>query len=87
MTKRIRVDRILLPEPVSAGMNFVVLGSMAHHYRSTTDDLDPIMVTREGKHYRITDGRHRWLASVIAGRRRVLTTVEKKPWRGTAAKA
>jgi hypothetical protein len=76
-SKRIRVDRILLPEPVSAGMNPLVLMSLAHHYRSTTDDVDPILVRREGKHYRISDGRHRFVASVIAGRRRVFATVER----------
>jgi hypothetical protein len=76
MGKRIRVDRILLPPNVAAGMNPLVVMSLAYMYRSSNEDAPPITVTREGRNYRITDGRHRYLASVIAGRRRVLATVE-----------
>jgi hypothetical protein len=81
-TRRIRVDRILLPEPVPAGLNPLVLMALTHHYKATTDDLDPIQVTRDGRDargkrlYRITDGRHRWVASLAAGRRRVFATLE-----------
>jgi hypothetical protein len=74
--KRIRVDRILIAPNVAAGMNPLVVMSLAYLYRSTTEDVAPIVVRREGEHYRITDGRHRYFASVIAGRRRVLAVVE-----------
>lgn len=77
MPKRIRVDRIIVSEPVPAGMSPLVVMSLAYMYRSTTEDADPITVTREGPHYRVADGRHRYLASVIAGRRRILATIEE----------
>jgi hypothetical protein len=57
-------------------MNPLVVMSLTYMYRSTTEDAPPITVKREGKHYRILDGRHRYIASVIAGRRRVLANVE-----------
>lgn len=76
MPKRIRVDRILVPPNMPAGLNPLVVMALTHHYRATTEDADPITVTREGRNYRITDGRHRYLASVIAGRRRVLAHVD-----------
>jgi hypothetical protein len=57
-------------------MNPLVVMSLVYMYRSTTEDAPPITVQREGKHYRILDGRHRYIASVIAGRRRVLANVE-----------
>jgi hypothetical protein len=75
-TRRIRVDRILLPKPVPAGMNHLVLSSLTYMYRATNEDTTPIVVQREGPHYRIVDGRHRWMASVVAGRRRVLATIQ-----------
>lgn len=75
-TKRIRIDRILLPPNLPAGMNPLVVMSLALHYRSTTDDVEPIVVRREGRNYRIVDGRHRYIASVIAGRRRVLAQLD-----------
>lgn len=74
--KRIRVDRILVPPNLPAGMNPLVVMSLTYLYRSTTEDAPPIVVRREGRNYRITDGRHRFMASVIAGRRRVLAVVE-----------
>lgn len=77
MPKRIRVDRILVPPNVASGMNPLVVMSLAYLYRSTTEDAPPITVTRDGRNYRITDGRHRYIASVIAGRRRVLAEVEQ----------
>ena len=77
MAKRIRVDRLLVPPNLPAGMNVLVVMSLVYMYRSTTEDAPPITVRREGRNYRITDGRHRYMASVIAGRRRVLAYVEE----------
>lgn len=73
---RIRLDRVLFPKPVPAGCNYLLIAALALRYRSTNEDVEPILVTREGHYYRITDGRHRVMASIIAGRRRVLATVE-----------
>jgi ParB-like chromosome segregation protein Spo0J len=64
---KLPLHRILLPKPVPAGMNPLVLMSLTYAIR-TGARTEPITVTREGKHYRITDGRHRFMASVIAGR-------------------
>ena len=76
MAKRIRVDRILVPPNVAAGMNPLVVMSLTYMYRSGNQDAPPITVAREGRNYRIIDGRHRFIASIIAGRRRVLAEVE-----------
>jgi hypothetical protein len=69
---RVRVEQVLLPPAVSAGMNPYVLMSLAYLLRSTTEDPPPIHVTREGDYYRIHDGRHRFVAAVLAGRPDVL---------------
>lgn len=77
MAERIPLGRILLPEHnVTAGANVYVLVSLAYMYRSTTEDAPPITVRPHGDLYRITDGRHRYMASVIAGRDGVLANVE-----------
>lgn len=75
-TRRIRLERLLLVKPVSAGLNPYVIMSLAYMYRSSNDDAPPIRVTREGRYYRVSDGRHRVIASIMAGRRRVLAVVE-----------
>lgn len=59
-----------------AGLNPFVLFSLAYVYRSTPQDVDPIVVKREGDNYRILDGRHRSVASMIAGRPDVLAVIE-----------
>lgn len=73
---RIRLERVLLPKPVPAGMSPLVVMSLAYMYRATNEDAQPIHVTREGHHYRVADGRHRVIGSIIAGRRRILADVE-----------
>jgi hypothetical protein len=74
---RLRLDRLLFPDPVAAGLNPFVLFSLAYLYRSSNDDADPITVTRERDDlYRIRDGRHRAMASMIAGRKTVLAVIE-----------
>jgi hypothetical protein len=73
---RIPVDRLLLKPAVTVGMSPWVLHSLAHRYRTTTEDADPITVTAlDGGLYRIEDGRHRYFASVIAGRPDVLAVL------------
>lgn len=78
-TRRIRLDRILMPRPVAAGMNYLVIASLAYRLRSTTEDVEPVTLARAGKHYRIIDGRHRFVAHHIAGRQRILAKVEDTP--------
>ena len=78
MTKRIPLGRILMPKKtVTAGMNIGVLITLGHLMRSTTENVKPIKVRREGDYYRITDGRHRFMASAIAGRSHVRARVEE----------
>lgn len=77
-TKRIAIHKLVLLPNVAAGMNPLVLLSLAHFYRSTADDAAPITVEEYGHLYRILDGRHRYFASVIAGRHKVLAQIVDK---------
>jgi len=73
------LERLILPRPVTAGMNPLKLMAMAYEFRATTEDREPIHVTCvDGTDlYRITDGRHRFVASLIAGRPAVLSHIIK----------
>jgi hypothetical protein len=73
---RLPIERILLHGRVPAGCNILVIASLTHMYRSSSEDAPPIRVRRKGKHYVIVDGRHRFIASVISGRHDVLAEVE-----------
>jgi hypothetical protein len=67
---RVPISRLVLKDNVSAGCSLWVLMSLAHMYRSTTDDAPPAEVRDLGNGYwRVLDGRHRYLASVIPRRR------------------
>jgi hypothetical protein len=78
MSKRmLPVNRLLFPEPVAAGMNPYVLMDLAYMYRSTNEHDKPIKVRDERNgYYSIIDGRHRVVASMMAGRKTVLAKVE-----------
>lgn len=79
-TSHFYINNILMPSTPPAGMNFLVLGSLAYLYRSTDEDADePVLLKYEENHdaYSITDGRHRVFASVIAGRKTVWAKVEE----------
>lgn len=80
MAEMVRLDRLLFPEPVSAGMNVLVVASFTLRYRGTNEHLDPIRLDREGDNFRIADGRHRVVASIMAGRKEILAdTGEDSP--------
>lgn len=73
----VRIDRLIFPEPVSAGMNPLVVMSLCHMYRSTNDHAKPIKVKPEiWGYYSITDGRHRAVAAMMAGRKTIWAKVE-----------
>lgn len=72
----IPLDRILYPEPVSGGLNPYVLMSLAYMYRSTNEHAPAVTVQREGDYMRLTDGRHRCIASMMAGRKLILAEEE-----------
>jgi hypothetical protein len=75
---RVRVEHLRLPANVSAGMNFLRLAALAYRLRGTTDEVEgPIHVRQEDDGgYRVVDGRHRFLAAVIAGRPDVLCAMD-----------
>lgn len=75
-TQRITLDKLLFKPNAPAGMNPLVVMSLAYYFRSGVMDSAPIVVKREGENYRIMDGRHRVMASMIAGRSDVLAVVE-----------
>ena len=66
------LDALRFPAPVAAGMNFTLLGSLAHLMRSSNEDPPPVVVQKEPGGWRIVDGRHRAVAAMIAGRKDVL---------------
>jgi hypothetical protein len=75
-TELISLDRILYPDPVAAGMDIYTLASLTKWYRCANDHTTPITVTTEGDYYRLNDGRHRAVASMMAGRKQVLAEVQ-----------
>jgi hypothetical protein len=74
---RIPLQQLCVSANVTAGLNPLVVMSLAYAYRCSTGDVDPILVRRIGRdRYRVTDGRHRFVASLIAGRPDVLAELE-----------
>jgi hypothetical protein len=74
---RIPLDRLLLKPNIPAGASAYVLASLVLLYRNTTDDAPPVEVRDLGNGYwLVLDGRHRFLASVIAGRSDILAEPE-----------
>jgi hypothetical protein len=71
-TFRVRIEDLLLPPNLPAGMDVLTLFSLVALLHKTTEDPEPILVHREQSHWRITDGRHRAIAALIAGRTDVL---------------
>lgn len=72
------IDRLLWPEPVVAGCNYLVIASLTYFYRGSNEDAQPIEVTKEGDYWRIKDGRHRAIGSMVAGRKTVLAILKKE---------
>jgi hypothetical protein len=74
----IRLDRLLFPRPVPAGLDWAVLGLWVCHQRKTADPVDPPIVVRpEADYYRIVDGRHRAIAAIASGRDAIAAIVEE----------
>lgn len=77
MIFRVRIERVILPPNVPAGMNPLQLLHFAYTMRATNEDLEPIVVRALDKGiYGLVDGRHRFIASLIAGRPDVLAVEE-----------
>lgn len=77
-TFRVPVDALRLKPNIPAGMNLAVVAAMIPRLRKTAKDWEPIVVRRiDDEAYRVMDGRHRFFASVLAGRPDVLAVEEK----------
>lgn len=72
MTFRVRLEDLRVGANPPAGMNALLLLHLAYEPRATTVDHDPIVVEVEPGGFRVTDGRHRAVAALIAGRPDVL---------------
>jgi hypothetical protein len=73
---RVRIEECLLKPNIPAGMDIAIVAVLAARLRKTAKDWEPIYVRREGAYWRVMDGRHRFFASVIAGRPDVLAVEE-----------
>jgi hypothetical protein len=77
---RVPISRLVLKDNVPAGANLLIIASLAYMYRSTTDDAPPAEVRYlTSGYWLVLDGRHRYLASVIAGRPDLLCEAEAAP--------
>ena len=70
------IDTLLFKEPVSCGASPFVIMALAQFYRTTNEHTVPITIRAEGNRWRILDGRHRVIASIIAGRKTVFASEE-----------
>ena len=72
------IEYLNLPPNVPAGMNPLVLMSLAYKLRSSTEHVEPITIRDSSDNtWQIVDGRHRFIAHVIAGRSEVLCRVAR----------
>jgi hypothetical protein len=74
-TFRAPIDRLRFKDPIPAGMNPYTLLGLVPLLKGSNEDYDPIEVDRPCPTCdtaTVLDGRHRWIASVIAGRPDVL---------------
>lgn len=77
MTIRVPLQFLRIKANVAAGLNPLVLYSLAHFMRSTTDDPPPAVVRQNAdEDYTILDGRHRYVAAIVAGRADLLCAVQ-----------
>jgi hypothetical protein len=77
----IRLDQLLVLRNVTAGLDWAVIGLHVVKLRKTNLPVDPpIRVYPEGDtgFFRIADGRHRFVASLVSGRDTVLAVIEDK---------
>lgn len=72
MEFRAPTEQIRLPLNVPAGCNDSLIVHLSYMLRSTNEDPPPIVLDRDGDGWRVRDGRHRFIAAVMAGRRDVL---------------
>jgi hypothetical protein len=69
------IELILFKKNVPAGMNPLSIMYFAFLYRSSNEDMDPVeLIKLRNGYYRLDDGRHRTVGSLIAGRTLILAT-------------
>jgi len=65
---RIPLDRIRLPRSIPAGMNLLRIAAIADTLRTGGEIWDPALVRCDGDGWwSIVEGRHRYVASYVAG--------------------
>jgi hypothetical protein len=74
---RVRLEKLVIKANIPAGMNPFVLMGMVPLLKETTEDHKPILISHLGKDmFQIQDGRHRYVASIIAGRTDILCKLD-----------
>lgn len=76
------INRLRFKDPITAGMNPYALLGMVPLLRNTAQDHSPILVGEPCGACgtaTVLDGRHRWIANVMAGRVHVLAEPEVTP--------
>jgi ParB-like nuclease domain len=76
-TFRVRIEDLRVGPNVAAGANPYVIMGLVPLLKGSTQDHEPITVRPlpDGT-FRVIDGRHRFIASIIAGRPDVLATLD-----------
>jgi ParB-like chromosome segregation protein Spo0J len=79
VTFRVRLEKLRVGPNVPAGCNPLVVMSLVYAMRASNEDPPPVHVAGDGDGYRVVDGRHRFIAAIIAGRSDLLCTDEAVP--------
>jgi len=73
----IPLHSILFGPNIPAGMDWATLGSLTYLLRKTSEAVSPpIQVTAEHDYFRVHDGRHRVIASIISGRTHINADIQ-----------
>lgn len=74
------LDRLYYqPDEHGIGLNTNQVWHYVDLLLDPTRATDPIVVVPDGDRYRITNGRHRWIAAHLAGRRTIAAVVAGPP--------
>lgn len=77
MTFRIPLHHCRLQPNIPAGLNYLRVGAIADRIRNGGLDIEPVLVRYRGpRDWLILDGRHRWMASWVAGVRDIAAIKE-----------
>lgn len=62
------VHEIRMRPVLPCGMSYLLVGALAYTLRTTHDPVTPVEVRQEGGGWVLVEGRHRWVAHLVAGR-------------------